>query len=103
YTVAGKEVNEDTLAVEAIREVVNGERNFLGNMHTMQHLRTETWKPILCERNTCEAWQTEGHITYGQKALAKAKDLYANHEVEPLCDEYAAAVDAAVQRAIDMK
>lgn len=103
YTVAGKEVNEDTLAVEAIREVVNGERNFLGNMHTMQHLRTETWKPILCERNTCESWQAGGHITYGEKALAKAKDLYANHVVEPLCDEYAAAVDAAVQRAIDMK
>ena len=103
YTVAGKEVNEDTLAVEAIREVVNGEGNFLGSMHTMQHLRNETWVPDLCERNTCEAWQAEGKITYGEKALAKAKDLYANHQPEPLCDEYAAAVDAAVQRAIDMK
>lgn len=101
YTVAGKEVNEDTLAVDAIREVVNGERNFLGCMHTMQHLRTETWKPDLCERNTCEGWQAEGKITYGEKALAKAKDLYANHKCEALCDEYLAAVDAVVEKAIN--
>lgn len=104
YTVAGKEVNEDTMAVEAIREVVNGERNFLGNMHTMKHLRNETWVENLCERATYEAWDANGRITYGQKALAKAKDLFYNYEVSaPLCDEYSAAIDAVLKDAVEGK
>ncbi len=103
HTVKGKEVNTDTLAVEAIREVVNGERNFLGNEHTFRYLRSELWEPNLCERATYEAWDANGRITYGEKALAKAKDLYYNYKSEPLCEEYAAAVDAAVKDAVDRK
>lgn len=102
HVIKGKEVNEDTLAVEAIREVVNGERNFLGSEHTMRHLRSELWNPTLSERRTYESWD-ETRTTYGENALAKAKDLYAHHQCSPLTPEQAAAVDAALQEAIDRK
>lgn len=103
YTVAGKEVNKDTMAVEAIREVVNGERNFLGNAHTFRYLRSESWQPTLVERNTYESWDAAGRVLYGEKAIEKAKDLFYNYKSEPLCDEYLAAVDAAVKDAVDRK
>lgn len=102
YVVKGKEVNEDTLAVQAIREVVNGERNFLGNEHTLRHLRNELWNPKLCERRTYESWD-ETRETYREKALAKAKKLYDTHECIPLTPEQTAAVDAAVKEAVDGK
>lgn len=100
--VAGQKVDEDIMAVQAIREVVNGERNFLGNEHTMRYLRSELWEPKLCERNTYEGWNVK-HDTYHDKAMVKAKDLYENHKCVPLSDEFAAAVDAAYQRAVDRK
>jgi trimethylamine--corrinoid protein Co-methyltransferase len=100
HVVKEKEVNEDTLAVEAIREVVNGDRNFLGNMHTLRHLRSELWSPTLCERRTYESWD-ETRVSYGENAMAKAKELYANHKCTPLTEEQNAAVDAAVKAAVD--
>lgn len=100
HVVKGKEVNTDTIAVEAIREVVNGEGNFLGSEHTLRHLRSEVWTPTLCERRTYESWD-ETRISYGENALAKAKNLYANHKCAPLTDEQNAAVDAAVKEAVD--
>lgn len=100
HVVKEKEVNEDTLAVEAIREVVNGDRNFLGNMHTLRHLRSELWSPTLSERRTYESWD-ETRVSYGENAMAKAKELYANHKCTPLTEEQNAAVDAAVKAAVD--
>jgi trimethylamine--corrinoid protein Co-methyltransferase len=102
YVVKGKEVNEDTMAVQAVREVVNGEGNFLGNEHTMRYLRSELWQPTLCERNTYEAWN-ETRVTYGEKARAKAKNLYDNYQNIPLTPEQTAAVDAAVKEAVNCK
>ena len=96
----GQKVDEDICAVQAIREVVNGERNFLGNEHTLRYLRTELWEPTLCERNTYDGWKANP-TNFHDRALAKAKDLYANHKCEPLCAEYEAAVDAAYKKAVD--
>ncbi len=96
----GQKVDEDICAVEAIREVVNGERNFLGNEHTMRYLRTELWNPVICERNAYEVW-AQNPTTYHDKAMAMARDLYDNHEVAPMPAEYAAAVDAAYQKAVN--
>lgn len=100
HVVKGKEVNTETMAVEAIREVIHGEGNFLGSEHTLRHLRSEVWNPLLCERGTYEAWD-QNRVSYGENALAKAKKLYAEHKCVPLTEEQNAAVDAAVQEAAD--
>ncbi|MEG1868347.1 MAG: trimethylamine methyltransferase family protein [Clostridiales bacterium] len=99
-TVRGNKVDKDIMAVEAIGEVVNGERNFLGNEHTMRYLRSELWEPKLCQRNTYEGWKESGK-TYHDKAQEKALDLYNNHVTEPLCAEYAKAVDDAYAKALN--
>ncbi len=98
--VRGEKVNKDTMAVEAIREVVNGERNFLGNEHTIRYLRSELWKPTLCERNSYEGWNADPK-SYHDRAMEKALDLYHNHVTDPLPEEYAKAVDAAYKKALN--
>ena len=100
--VRGEKVDKDIMAVEAIREVVNGERNFLGHEHTIRYLRTELWKPELCERDSFEGWNAHGK-TYHDRAMEKALDLYNNHVTDPLPEEYVKAVDAAYKDAVDKK
>ncbi len=100
--IQGNVVNEDTLAVDVTHEVVNGERNFLGHMHTLQHLRSELWNPILCERNNHDGWR-QHKTTYGQRALEKAKDLHKNHVNLALSPEADQAVEEALQAAIQGK
>ncbi len=98
--VKGQVVDSDTLAVEVIAEVVNGERNFLGHPHTLRHLRSELWQPQLSDRSTYEGWQAGGATDFSDRARALAQELLANHRVEPLPAEALAAIDRIVERAI---
>lgn len=95
----GNVVNEDTLAVQVVDEVVNGEGNFLAHPHTLQHLRTELWKPTISDRGPYENWEPTS-TTFGERAQALAKDLLANHHCEPLAPERLAKLEAVVEAAI---
>ncbi len=98
--VKGEIVDEDTLAVDVIDEVVHGERNFLGHPHTLKHLRTELWQPFLSDRATYEGWQEGGSTTFEERAKVLAEKLLANHTVEPLPAPAIKAIDEIVARAI---
>jgi trimethylamine--corrinoid protein Co-methyltransferase len=51
----GIEVNDETLAQDAIREVGPG-GNYLGHIHTRNHMR-ERWRPSLMDRRPYEIWE----------------------------------------------
>jgi trimethylamine--corrinoid protein Co-methyltransferase len=79
----GIEVNEETLALDAIRKV--GPRgNFLREKHSLQHLRKELYIPELADRKTREEWQKIGAKDILQRAKEKAKQILETHEPEPL-------------------
>lgn len=98
--IRGEVVNDDTCAVQPVHEVCNGEGNFLGHIHTLQHLRTELWKPFMSDRDIYENWATE-ELTFTQRANRYAKDILANHKPNPLSEERLAAVDAVVNAIIN--
>jgi len=98
--IRGETVNEDTCAVKVVDDVVNGEGNFLGHIHTLQHLRSELWKPFMTDRDIYENWLGE-RLDFTQRANRYAKDILANHKPSHLSAEKLAAVEAAVQAAID--
>lgn len=96
----GNVVDEDTMAVEVVDDVVKGDGNFLAHPHTLKHLRTELWQPTISDRGPYENWEPTS-TTFGERAQTLAKDLLANHFCEPLSATALAAVEKAVQAAID--
>lgn len=83
----GFEVNEDTLAVEVIKKVGIG-GNFIGERHTLKHVRTEQWFPTLYTRSK-EPEKVLDLATIGEKDLIKAardkaKRILATHQPESL-------------------
>jgi trimethylamine--corrinoid protein Co-methyltransferase len=100
--IAGCVVNEETMAVEVIHDVVNGEGNFLMHEHTLAHMRSELWIPNISNRQAYENWQKTSK-TLANVANEKAKFILANHQPTPLSEDKLKAVEAAVQKAIDSK
>lgn len=99
FALQERVVDEDTMAVDAIHEVVNGEKNFLGSPHTLKHLRTELWKPGITERLTYDDFIADGR-NCGERARDLILDLLKNHKVTPLSDAQIAEIDAIVEKAL---
>jgi trimethylamine--corrinoid protein Co-methyltransferase len=81
-TVQGIEVNEETLALEAIKTVgVRG--HYLDQKHTLRHMR-ERWVPSLVDRRPYSAWEEDGRRGAREWAHEKARWILSNHHPQPL-------------------
>lgn len=79
HIAKGVEINEDTLAFDAIKEV-GPQGEFLSNMHTFQHFRKTFYRPFLSNRQNTEQWKADGCISLEQAANAKWKQMLAEYE-----------------------
>jgi len=79
----GEVVNDDTLALDVIEKVGVG-KNFLAQKHTMQHFRTDHFRPGLIDRRSYDAWSADGSKSLTDKAREKVRWILANHKVPPL-------------------
>ena len=77
----GVEVNQETLALDAIR-AVGPTGSFLSQRHTRQHMR-ERWTPALMDRRPYEAWEAQPDGSR-QWARQKAQQILKEHHPEPL-------------------
>jgi trimethylamine--corrinoid protein Co-methyltransferase len=77
----GMEVNDETLALDAIRAVGPG-GNFLSQKHTKKHAR-ELWVPTLFDRRTYNEWEQkrDGARDWARE---KAQWILKNHQPTPL-------------------
>ena len=81
--VKGFEINEETLALDLIREV--GPRgHFLTEPHTVKHFRQEFWIPELIDRDSFPGWEQKGRTTLLDRVKAKIKRILETHVPEPL-------------------
>ena len=89
-------VDEETLALDAMREVGPG-GHFFGAEHTQSRFRTAFHKPMLSDWRNYETWEEAGSPTAPGKANAIWKELLAAYEPPPLDearrDELAAFVE----------
>jgi trimethylamine--corrinoid protein Co-methyltransferase len=96
HFVAGCEVNETTLAYDVMAEVIPRDGVFLGEMHTVKQMRQGAlWIPKSGEQGNLG---TEG-AAVAARARARAKEILATHEVEPLSDEASRQLEEIVERA----
>jgi len=80
-TLQGILVDDETLALDAIKAVGPG-GNFLTQKHTRKHMR-ELFLPQLMDRRPYNAWE-EKKDGAREWALAKARQILAEHQPEPL-------------------
>ena len=76
--VDGIEVNDDTLAVDLIRQVGPG-GNFVAARHTRHFMRSEHYQPTVSDRNSREEWLAKG----GKEIWEKASDIVKQLLSEP--------------------
>ena len=97
YIVQGIPVNDETLAVEVIKEIGVG-KDFLSHESTYQHMRTQS-QPNLIDRRMREDWEASGRKDIYQRALDKARYILENHKPDPLPDDVLAAIRSIVEEA----
>ena len=79
----GFNVNDDTLGLNAIKEVGPG-GHFLDKDHTFEHFRGEFYLPMLSNRDDFEGWCAQGSPQSMQAANKKYKEILEGYEVPEL-------------------
>jgi trimethylamine--corrinoid protein Co-methyltransferase len=94
FTVQGIAVNEETLAVDAIKEIGPG-RDFLMHPTTFKGMRQQS-RPEMIDRRMRGVWEAAGGTSAYDRALEKARWILANHQPEPLPDAVLTTIRAIV-------
>jgi trimethylamine--corrinoid protein Co-methyltransferase len=88
----GIEVNDDTLALDAIAEVGPG-GHFFGAAHTLARYESAFYAPMVSDWRNYESWRQAGSLDTAKRANALWKKLLAAYEPPPLDP----AIDAALK------
>ena len=82
----GLSADAEHLAVNIIQDVMNGTRNYLGQKHTLKHLRAgELALTKLAERNSWDTWDEKlERKQMVDHAIDEAERILREHEVPPL-------------------
>ena len=98
-------VNDDSLAVDVISNVMNESRNFLGNRHTLRYLKSgEIFITKLAERGSWETWENNDYKGMADYANSEAERLLREHQVPGLDEQQETELDNLMDAAlIEMK
>ncbi|MDH3476022.1 MAG: trimethylamine methyltransferase family protein [Rhodospirillales bacterium] len=91
------EVTEETLGLEAVREVGPG-GHFFGAAHTLARYETAFYAPILSDWRNFETWREAGSPDATERANALYKRLLADYSPPPLAPAVAEELAAFVAR-----
>lgn len=89
-------VDDDTLAVDVIREVGHG-GHFFGVDHTLARFRTCFHRPAVAVTQNIERWRAAGALTAEQRAEAVWRARLDAHEPPPIDEAVRAEVDRYVE------
>jgi trimethylamine--corrinoid protein Co-methyltransferase len=82
YSLGGIPVNDESLAVEDIKEV-GSFRDFLTHKSTMKHLRSQSFAPV-SDRRMRHKWLESGGKDMTQRARERAKEILTSHKPLPI-------------------
>ncbi len=89
------DVSDTMLALDAIRSVGIG-GTYLGESHTLSNFRS-LWMPDLLSWHARDDWAAAGSTTLRQRAGARARELIATHEPDPLPPEVVDALEDVIR------
>lgn len=88
----GIEVNDETLALDLFEQVGPG-GDFLGQAHTVAHMRTEFFEPTVADRNHRAQWAANGKLDAQQRAHERVRAILESHQPQGL----PAAIDSEIR------
>lgn len=94
----GIRVDDDHLALDVIEKVGIG-GTFLGQRHTMDHLRQEHYLPRLVDRRSFDLWAADGRRSMEDRARTRVREALARTPPHPLPRETVTALDALIDGA----
>jgi len=97
----GLSADAEHLAVEVIGNVMNGTRNFLGQKHTLKHIRAgELALTKYAERNSWDTWEEKlEQKQMADNALDEAERILREHNVPPLEPQQEKELDRIIEAA----
>ena len=97
FLLHGIPVNDETLAVDVIREIGIG-KNFLSHEATFKHMRSQS-QPKLIDRTMREEWEASGSKDIHAMASEEARHILETHKPDPLPDDVLANILSIVLEA----
>jgi trimethylamine--corrinoid protein Co-methyltransferase len=94
HTVGGIPVNDESLAVDVIKEV-GPFGHFLGHEHTFRHMRIQS-QPRFIDRTVRETWEQSGQTDIYQRAAEEARRILETHKPKPLPQDVLATIRSIV-------
>ncbi len=88
-TVRGIEVNDETLSLDVIEQVVHGEGHYLRTGQTLGLMRSEYEYPGLADRRTPGEWEADGSPDIRQRAGERVRQILSSHypdHIDPATD-----------------
>lgn len=81
--LAGVVVDDNTLALDAFREVGVG-KHFLGCAHTMENYQTAFWDSSIADNEPFEKWDMAGRTDAANRANQRWKQMLADYQAPPM-------------------
>ncbi len=99
FMIEGITVNKETLALEAIERVANGDPGsiFLTDDHTFEHFMDAQFLPQLLDRSRYDAWKEAGATDLYTRCNSEAKRILLEHHVEPKPDDVLRGINQVLQ------
>eukprot|EP00494_Astrolonche_serrata_P019140 UN19339 len=86
-SLAGIEVTDETLALQAIDEVAHGEGHFLGRTETLERMQSDFVYPEIGDRRTIDEWAADGSRDIRSVAIDRTRQILQQHYPRHLADE----------------
>jgi trimethylamine--corrinoid protein Co-methyltransferase len=99
HTLKGFPVNNETLAVDVIKEVGHA-KDFLAHDHTFRHMRAQS-QPELIDRKGMEDWMAAGGHDIYARAREKAKSILKNHKSQPPPEDVCTEIRSIIKETED--
>ncbi len=97
HAVQGIPVNDETLAVDVMRQIGIG-KDYLSHEHTYSHMKSQSQSQLI-DRRTREYWEARGSTDIFQRSMDKARYILENHTPEPIAANALAEMRSIVQEA----
>jgi trimethylamine--corrinoid protein Co-methyltransferase len=92
HLVSGVQVDEETLAFDAIQEVSLGDGNFMIHPHTLARFR-DLYEPVAFTRRRMQDWVSKGAMSARESAADISRKILDEHFPSPLSREQVAEIE----------